>query len=830
MSVRTAWEGRSTSNHSLEIVNREILARLRHHSEVDLCRTSDVNITVRHAWPLDPHPPEAGRWVVMQPWEYGSIPQRWLDLFHLEVDEIWVYSEFNRTGYIEEGIPAERVRAVPLGVGAPFLRSESAAYPFRSEHGYRFLFVGASILRKGIDLLLDAYTSTFSPADDVCLVIKDFGTDSYYRNQNHAAQIRELQRDPSAPAIEYIDAELSVDEMHSLYRSCDALVHPYRGEGFGLPIAEAMASGLPVIVTDRGGASDFCTSETAILLPSRRRPITHRLAPDLATASPAHWMEPDTRALGSIMLEAFAGTLDLSAVAARGQRLVRERFSWEHTAAVVAGHIERLAALDGPPIRADRSRQHQILVEDGARRWENGDVEGALTRFGRAAELDRNPDILFNLAAATSAMGDYRSAGRLLDELQGRGGGILDADAAALREMVEEQAGNGCACEPVAPTLRWRGAVYTASGYADESRNFLLGLLESRSGPTVYLDAVDRNAPVRSLDPAERATLERLSHTAITGPVIEYQHVTPEAIERPTGRCSVLRTMFETDGLPARWAERCNLFDQVWVPSEFNVETFARSGVVREKLRVVHGCFDPRKFERASLIPRKMPGARSFCFLSVFDFSPRKGWDVLLRAYAEEFSPEDDVTLVMKVTRFIAGLRTPEEQVRAFLTSEGHTRLPHFVLIDDALPEPELLGLYAACDAFVLPSRGEGWGRPYMEAMALGLPTIGTRWSANLEFMNDDNSFLVDIDGLEPCDLRWDNPLYQGQRWAAPSVRSLREQMRRVVEDPAVARARGERAREDMARFDRAVVGQQLSQAFSALRQPITRDIQPCSV
>lgn len=830
MSVRLAWEGSSSTNHSLEIVNREILERLSRHEAIDLREPSLADVTVRHQWPLDPHPPAAGRWVVMQPWEYGSIPQRWLDLFRLEVDEVWVYSEYNRSEYVAAGLPEDRVRVVPLGVADPFLRADGEPYPFTSDHGYRFLFVGGTIVRKGIDLLLDAYVSNFSRRDDVCLVIKDFGTGSYYRDQNHAAQIRELLRDPAAPAIEYIDRELTVEEMHSLYRGCDALVHPYRGEGFGLPIAEAMACGLPVIVTDAGGASDFCTDRTAQLIPSRRRPLGKHLAPALATATPPHWMEPDVRALGAMMRDAFAGELELEPRAARGRQLIRDRFTWAHTAQVVTDHLQRLARRDDPCARHDAARQHQVLVEDGAHLWESGDAEGALTRFARAAELDRNPDILFNLSATTLAMGDYRSAARLLDEFERSVGGILDADAAALREAVDERAAAGCAHDPEAPTLRWRGPVYNASGYADESRNFLLGLLDAPSPPNIRLDAMDADAAARSLDAVERAALDRLSQRPAAGVEIEYQHLTPDAIERPSGRCSILRTMFETDGLPARWAQRCNLFDEVWVPSQFNVETFARSGVLREKLRVVHGCFDRRKFDRATLPPARIPGTRGYRFLSVFDFSPRKGWDVLLQAYAEEFSPEENVTLVMKVTRFMAGRRTPEAQVRDFLAAQGHTRIPNFVLIDDALPERELLGLYASCDAFVLPSRGEGWGRPYMEAMALGLPTIGTRWSANLEFMNDDNSFLVDIDGLEPCDLRWDNPLYQGQRWAAPSVRSLREQMRRVVEDPAAARARGERAREEMSRFDRTVVGVQLSQAFSALRQPITRITQSCSV
>ena len=55
----------------------------------------------------------------------------------------------------------------------------------------------------------------------------------------------------------------------------------------------------------------------------------------------------------------------------------------------------------------------------------------------------------------------------------------------------------------------------------------------------------------------------------------------------------------------------------------------------------------------------------------------------------------------------------------------------------DPDPNQELPSLYAAADAFVLPSRGEGWGRPVMEAMAMGLPTIATNWSGTTAFLGE---------------------------------------------------------------------------------------------
>jgi glycosyltransferase involved in cell wall biosynthesis len=72
-----------------------------------------------------------------------------------------------------------------------------------------------------------------------------------------AEAIDRFRSQPHAPAIEYLDQPLKEAELPGLYTACQCLVHPYRGEGFGLPIVVAMACGLPVIVTGSGAALDF---------------------------------------------------------------------------------------------------------------------------------------------------------------------------------------------------------------------------------------------------------------------------------------------------------------------------------------------------------------------------------------------------------------------------------------------------------------------------------------------------------------------------------------------------------------------------------------------
>jgi tetratricopeptide (TPR) repeat protein len=119
---------------------------------------------------------------------------------------------------------------------------------------------------------------------------------------------------------------------------------------------------------------------------------------------------------------------------------------------------------------------------------------------------------------------------------------------------------------------------------------------------------------------------------------------------------------------------------------------------------------------------------------------------------------------------------------------------PRITVIDRSLEVTDVPRLYRTADAFVLASHGEGWGRPYMEAMAMELPTIATRWSGNLEFMNDDNSYLIDYKLVDAPADTW----MRGQRWAQPSIGDLRRAMRSVYEQRTEAAAIGKRARADV--------------------------------
>jgi len=351
----------------------------------------------------------------------------------------------------------------------------------------------------------------------------------------------------------------------------------------------------------------------------------------------------------------------------------------------------------------------------------------------------------------------------------------------------------------------WCGQVRDPSGYAEECRALLVAL--ERAGPPLVLAertwisrVRDWGAAPLPLPPDQERAVERARRRpAPGGPSVTVWHGTPDAGTRPTGLGpNALRTMVETEGAPDVLVDAAARFDEVWVPSTANAAAFEAAGVAANRVRVLPGTLDFELFA-PGCEPLERPPSwpdRSFTFLSVFDFTARKGWDLLLDAWAEAFAPGDDVCLVLKVLELLA----PVGEARARLEAKIADRPCAPVHVAPELLAPAVMpGLYAACDAFVLPSRGEAWGRPYMEALALGLPTIGSRWGGALDFMHDGNSWLVDGE-LVPVDDRAaaERPLYRGQRWFEPDRKRLVDALRAVAGAGAVSAERAAGARDEL--------------------------------
>jgi glycosyltransferase involved in cell wall biosynthesis len=237
-------------------------------------------------------------------------------------------------------------------------------------------------------------------------------------------------------------------------------------------------------------------------------------------------------------------------------------------------------------------------------------------------------------------------------------------------------------------------------------------------------------------------------------------------------------------------AESAELVDEIWTYSAFSARAIRRTvdkPVYRFPLPVVPGPVGQKS--RAEL---HLP--EGFVFLFSFDFhsvAERKNPSGVVEAFCRAFQPNEGPQLVVKSINGMADV-VELERLRSLALDRDDIHI-----IDGYFDRADQRALMASCDAYVSLHRAEGFGYTLAEAMLAEKPVIATGYSGNLEFMNEDNSFLVGyrlIPVREACE-----PYPTTATWADPDLDEAAALMRTVVADPARAKRVGGQARRDIA-------------------------------
>lgn len=310
----------------------------------------------------------------------------------------------------------------------------------------------------------------------------------------------------------------------------------------------------------------------------------------------------------------------------------------------------------------------------------------------------------------------------------------------------------------------WRAAIgCDFSGFFVE----VLGLLPALIAhiPRFYLDIGQCTpAMLASLEPAESAMVgavqarsaKIIDRLVVTDePYVLVQHKLPTSpFLEPRGNVllRIGRTMSETARVAAVEVSQDLVEDELWVPTQWHVGVFGRAGIPRSKLFVLPEAIDLAFFTPAH--PHSVPHARAsgqpYKFLAVAKWEHRKGFDVLLRAFWAEFVGDRRDAVELHLRTYKPGWEAGPDDLREqfaelAMESIGLTldKLPTVVWHKDDLTRKQLRDLYDASDAFVLPTRGEGWGLPIVEAMAMGLPTIATNFSGPTAYLTTRTGYPV---------------------------------------------------------------------------------------
>ncbi|MDP9121953.1 MAG: glycosyltransferase, partial [Acidobacteriota bacterium] len=268
--------------------------------------------------------------------EVDGFPREWVAQGN-RMDEVWVPSEFNRQGFQRSGLDCP-IHVIPLGVDIDYFHPGIAAYPNPAGE-FVFLSIFEWGERKNPWLLLQAFSEVFSAREPVRLLCKVMNRDPGVRLKE---EIRRLGLRESGGRISYLfNLEFPYYQLGSLYRSVDCFVSVSRGEGWNMPLMEAMACGLPAIATDWGAHTEFVREDYAY--PLRVQDTIPAVAKCPYYAG-YRWADPDPEHLRQLLREVYENR---EAARHRGQLAAREmaaHWTWEATARKM---VARLDEIDG---------------------------------------------------------------------------------------------------------------------------------------------------------------------------------------------------------------------------------------------------------------------------------------------------------------------------------------------------------------------------------------------------------------------------------------------------------------------------------------------------
>lgn len=269
------------------------------------------------------------QWIVF---ESTRIPEHIISVLHPS-DQIWVPTTWGRKQLINNGLNENKVFVVPEGV------DDAVYHPYARSHlnrPFRFLLVGKYEHRKSINETIEAFAQVFGNTPGVELFIKS----DYFNNSEAKSQelLKKLDNLGLQNVVIYWGNMLQ-NQLAELYRDSDVFVFPSKGEGWGLPLIEAAAVGLPLITTVYSGQTEFLNEILNSVLP-----VDYVTIPVDCTEYQSYypdsnndwgtWARPDVYSIASQLKLAKTNFENLSVLAQQNSTIIRQKYSWANSATI----------------------------------------------------------------------------------------------------------------------------------------------------------------------------------------------------------------------------------------------------------------------------------------------------------------------------------------------------------------------------------------------------------------------------------------------------------------------------------------------------------------
>src|SRR3990167_2764320 len=275
-------------------------------------------------------------------WEVDRMDKEWVWNTNL-ADEVWTGSEYTKNALVKSGVN-KPIYIFPQPVK---VIHEEILEPVKlpGHKGTLFYSIFQLIERKNPKTLIKAYLEEFQDHDDVSLLIKTFGLNySTEETEKIKKDIDTWKKEfnlPKNPRI-YLDCALhNQHDMHRLHKSGDIFVSPHRGEGWGIPLAEAMVMGNPVITTGLGGITEWLNKDTAHLIKFKMINVFNMNYVPWYNEE-QKWADVDIMDLRGKMRHFYEHPEIAKEMGQKAQEMVRNSFNYETVGNQLAGRLNEI--------------------------------------------------------------------------------------------------------------------------------------------------------------------------------------------------------------------------------------------------------------------------------------------------------------------------------------------------------------------------------------------------------------------------------------------------------------------------------------------------------
>ena len=267
------------------------------------------------------------QWVVF---ESTRVPPNVMSTM-LTADVVWVPSAWGRDVLLQNGLDSARCDVVPEGVDTDQFHPW---HPPIDDGIFRYLLTGKYERRKSITETIDAWAQVFGNNPTFELSIK---TNHIMNHEENKQKITEHVHGLGLTNVNVWYGNLSLSELSSLYQRHNVFVLPTKGEGWGLPLIEAAASGMPIVTTMWSGNTEFLAPIKNSVVPVEYDMVPID-CPEYQLFYPTEdkdwgtWAQPRAKSIAQALLYACDFFTELKSHAVANSDVIRRDFSWAQCA------------------------------------------------------------------------------------------------------------------------------------------------------------------------------------------------------------------------------------------------------------------------------------------------------------------------------------------------------------------------------------------------------------------------------------------------------------------------------------------------------------------